>query len=352
MTETVAGQDNGQTAAGADTSAAAAAGKDVQGATGQGQGGAQAQTGAGQQVTKPGDAAATKPGSLATGDGEGVDDRQAPATFPDDWREQLAGDDAALLNTMKRYRSPAGFAKAFKEMRTKLSQGAQIKEKPGDDATDEEKAAWRAEHKIPAKVEDYEKNLKLPEGMVLSDVDKALFKGFAAHVHGLDWSQDQVNQAMGWYFKHVSDQQAARADADTDHQAEGIRALKEEMGPGDFKRALSAIDALRRPEIEGEADTLNEILNSYRGPDGRLLGNDPRMVKLLVNAALEIDPQARIAPTDPNMSGKNLDARIAEINQIMADPKRADEYWKNPAMQKEFGNLLAAKEKIARRRAA
>lgn len=292
---------------------------------------------------------APKPGSLASG-AEIEDNREPPATFPDDWREQMAGDDKDALALMKRYRSPAGVLKAFKEMRTKLSQGAHLKDKPGDDATDEEKAAWRAQQGVPKTADEYEKGWKAPEGVILSETDKQLMKGFAASVHGKDWTQTHFNDAMGWYVEHMSRQQAAMADADLDFAAASIKELKAEMGPADYKRATEAMSTLA--QYESEPGILKDVLDSARMPDGRIVGNIPGIVRTLANFAHEIDPQARITPADPASAGKNIEARIAEIRAIQRDPVRFKEYDTNPAMRKEYAELIEAQAKLAKRRAA
>lgn len=290
--------------------------------------------------------------TAATGDGEdGTEDPAPVSAFPDDWREQMAGGDKAAMTLLGRYASPAAAAKAMVEMRRKISAGAVGKEKPGDDATPEEVAAWKAEQGIPPTPDSYMEKLKLDDGVILSDVDKQLAQGFFKHAHALDWDQKRVNEAMAWYTRFNMDQQAARSDADTDHAADVVRSLKEEMGPVGYKRALAATNALRTPDIEGEAGTLNEILETYRGPDGRLLGNDPRMTRLLINAALEVNPAARASPNNPNMDAKGLTARIAEIEAIQADPVRHVEYDRNPALRQEFRELLAARDKLASRAA-
>lgn len=354
-----AGGESGQTAA-ASAATTAQAGAQPNGAGTQqaaagqqaGQNGTQANGNAqgAQQAAQGQQQGTQKPGSAATGDGE--DAREAPAAFPDDWREQLAGEDEALLSSLKRYRSPAGMAKAFKELRAKLSQGAHLKDKPGDDATDEEKAAWRAQQGVPKTADDYEKGWKAPEGFILSDGDKQLMKGFAASVHGKEWTQTHFNDAMAWYVEHQAAQQAARQDMDLDFQAEAIRELKAEMGPADYRRGIQSIQTLR--QFETEEGLLNAVLDNARMPDGRKLGDIPGVVRMVMAWAGEIDPQARIAPSDPNMSGAGLEARIAEIEGWMGSTSTDDyaKYWSNPTVQAEYGRLLEARQKVASRRAA
>ena len=356
MSEQVAtGQDTGQatTAAAAVTATDKGAGTQTQTGqtttqqgqtqTGQTTNGAAGTAAAGQGATQT-----QKPGSAATGDGE--DTREAPATFPDDWADQMAGGDPKVANVLKRFRSPSSLAKSYIDLRTKLSQGAHLKDKPGEDATPEEKAAWAAQQGIPESPDGYEKGFKPPEGMVLSDADKQLAKGFYAHVHAKGWPQDKVNDAMGWYLQFQSDQQAARQDADLDFQAEAIRELKTEMGPADYRRGIQSIGALR--QFEPEEGMLNAILDHARMPDGRKLGDIPGVVRMVMAWAGEIDPTARIAPADGNMSSAGMEARIAEIEGWMNSPTDSDKYWQNDAVQKEYGKLLEAKQKVASRRAA
>lgn len=353
MTEQqAAGQDTGQTQGASAATAGAAQTQGQQNGAGGQQTAADAKQGTQAETQQQGAAQAKdgqqKPGSIASGS-EADDTREAPALFPDDWREQLAGGDAKFLATLKRHASPAAFAKAYRELQTKMAT-TRPNIKPGDDASEDEKAVWRTQQGIPDKPEEYEKGWKAPEGFILSDGDKELMKGFAASVHAKDWTQQHFNDAMGWYVKHMADQQAARQDMDLDHQAEAMRELRAELGPADFKRGIASIDALR--QHEGEEGLLNTILDNARMPDGRKLGDMPGVVKMLMNWANEIDPQARIAPADGSLSGKNIETRIAEIDAIQADPKRANEYWKNPKMQEEYGRLLAARDKLANRRAA
>lgn len=344
-----AGGESGQAAASGAT--AAQAGTQQNGADAQQAGAGQqaGQNGTQAQGTAQGTQGQQKAGSAATGDGE--DTREAPAAFPDDWRAQMAGGDENVAKLLARFRSASAVAKALNDARKQLGDERVLK-RPGEDATDEEKAAWREQRGVPKTPDDYEKGWKAPEGFILSDADKQLMKGFAASVHGKEWTQNHFNDAMAWYVEHQAAQQAARQDMDLDLQAQAIRELKTEMGPADYRRGIQSIQTLR--QFEPEEGLLNAVLDNARMPDGRKLGDIPGVVRMVMAWAGEIDPQARIAPSDPNMSGTGLVARIAEIEGWMGSSNQDDyaKYWNNPAVQSEYGRLLEAQQKLASRRAA
>ena len=89
-------------------------------------------------------------GTIAESDGDGT--VVAPADWPADWREKLAGEDTKFLGRLKRYQSPQSFAKSWLDAQSKIS--AAKPEKPsGDDP--EALSKWRASVGLPEAPEGY-----------------------------------------------------------------------------------------------------------------------------------------------------------------------------------------------------
>ena len=92
--------------------------------------------------------------SLAQGGGEERPDPTPTAKWPDDWREQLAAGDEGLLKQLKRYASPANYAKAGFEAQQRLRAG-QAKEPLPENPTPEQITAWRKDNGIPEAPDGY-----------------------------------------------------------------------------------------------------------------------------------------------------------------------------------------------------
>src|SRR6266481_3686098 len=88
----------------------------------------------------------------------------APAakSFPETWRQDLAGSDKAFRKTLDRFESPVALAKAYRELTARLSSGElKATKPPPDNATSEQIAVWRAEHGLPQSADAYMDGLQL-----------------------------------------------------------------------------------------------------------------------------------------------------------------------------------------------
>jgi len=81
-------------------------------------------------------------------DAGATDAGSTEATWRDDWRQQMAGEDAKALKQLERYNSPADVATALRAAQLKISSGELKSTLPGG-ATEQQVAAWRAENGIP-----------------------------------------------------------------------------------------------------------------------------------------------------------------------------------------------------------
>jgi len=285
-----------------------------------------------------------------------ADPEPAKPYWPADWREKLAEHTAAgdkkiyakELRRLERIADPAGVYGMYREAEGKLTGGGLIKA-PGKDAKPEEIAEFHKALGVPEKPEDYFQHVKLENGAVIGAADKPLVDGFAAAAHKAGATPAVVNATLNWYYQNQEDQAAAMDEADDSFRRESERVLKDELG-ATFKRKTNAIAPLFAP-APGGADIANAgglyaRLMGGRMADGRIIGNDPDMVRFLVGLATEINPAATITE-DGNQSGMSVDAEIKAIQKDMRDDRPA--YFKDEAKQARYRELLTARDKIQAR---
>lgn len=267
------------------------------------------------------------------------------AKWPDDWRAQFAGEDKKDLKTLERIASPAELWKQNKELRAKLSSG-EFKSKLADDATEEDKAAWRKENGIPDKPETYIEKLALPKGLVLGEADKPIAKEFATMAHSKGWTPAQFNDAVAWHYEMQDKQKAAQEVQDEQWQTEATDKLRSEFG-NDFRRNITAVNNL----VATMPGKMADRLLAGRMADGRKIGDDPEMVQWLAGLARELNPASTLVPASSNPA-KGLADRIGELNKMISD--RGSDYYRGPnaeKLQQEYRELLSAQQKITARAA-
>lgn len=285
--------------------------------------------------------AAAPTGAAATIGGGNVEEKPVAvtATWPEDWRVKLAGEDKGYLKTLERFTDPTALAKAYRELQTKVSSG-QVKTALKADASPEEAATWRRENGIPEKADDYK--VELPDGIVFGEADKPVIDAFKTTAFEANMTPDQVNKALGWYGKYQEEIQTRQFEADTAFKAKVEDELRAEWGPA-YRTEIKGIDNF----LSAAPDGLAQQLLAARTPDGSLVGNDPRFLKWMASLVREVNPMASLVPAGTSDPGKLGAARIAEIETKMrTDPQG---YWKNPGLQEEYGQLLEAREKLKSR---
>lgn len=287
----------------------------------------------------------TPPASLAAGADKDEDVIQSQANWPEDWRERLAGKDEASLKALKRYQSPEGIWGKVRNLEKAVSNATP--KKPDEDATPEEVAAWRTKVGLAESPEKLLASVKLPDGRTIGDDDKPLAASFAKAVWG-DSTPEQFSRALSWYYDHQEEAVAQRIEQDEAYQVESRKALKEEWGPGEFKRNVNHLGTL----FTDAPDGLFDYMMTARGNDGRLLGDNPNLIKFLVGKAFEISPQATI--TAGGQGGtSSVDDRLKEIRSWRDSPdyKLNQQYW-DPKVQKEERDLIELQLKQKNRRQA
>jgi hypothetical protein len=287
---------------------------------------------------------ATAPAAAAT----------ATATFPADWRAQLAGDDRAALTALERFASPKAVWDSLKALQTRVSSGELrlAREAPAGGATPEEIAAWRKDNGLPETVDSYSKELKLSDGLVLADSDKPLVESFAQAAHAANVPQPAFNAMVDWYYGQQREALAQRSAADATFRDGSLATLAQEWGP-ELKTNQRVMANLMEMAPGGLApDGVGTQILMARLPNGQILANDPGACRFLTQLGREMFPQSTIVPPGtPDASGF-VGNRIGAIEKLMGDQR--SEYWRGPtavAMQQEYRELVDARDKMKARSA-
>lgn len=274
--------------------------------------------------------------------GDTADTREVSTTWPDDWRQRIAGEDKSALKTLERLNDPKALFDKVKNLEKKLNEKTSAPQRPGKDAKPEEVAEYRKALGIPETPDGYLADLKLDGGKVLGDADKPIAESFAAALHEVDAPPAAVAKAVDWYFQHMEKVATAEAEADDAFKAENITTLKEDWGPVDFKRNINAIDTL----FTDAPSEVKDLLLGGRTADGKRLGDDARVIRFLAKLATEINPAATVVPQGGDVT-KAMTTRIAEIEKMQRENRSA--YFKDEAIQKEYRDLLTARDKMQAR---
>jgi hypothetical protein len=273
-------------------------------------------------------------------------------TFPESWREDLAGGDKTFRKTLDRFDSPAALAKAYRELTARLSSGDLKATKPlPENATAEQIARWRAEQGLPHSAAAYVDGLQLGDGTVTGEAEKALLASFADEAMKGRWTADQYNQAVRWYFD-MQDRLATQRDhADAAFKSEASADLMREWGH-DYATNRSAIAQFFDRSFP---EDFREALLTARLPDGRVLANHPTFNRAILEVAKSINPSGAVLPNTSGGGLSNVESRIAEIEgKYMRAPHGSDlwkSYWTGDPgarMQQEYRGLLAAREQTRR----
>lgn len=279
------------------------------------------------------------------------DDPDAKGYWPDDWREKMAkhlaaGDEKTYekeLKRLKRFADPSGVYGMAREAENKLHTSGLVKI-PGKDASEEEIAEFNKAMGVPEKPEEYFEKLQLENGAVIGEADKPIADSFAEAVHKSGATPQFVNSAMNWYFEQQEKIAAEQDEADDTFHRESKSELKEEFGPA-FDRKTNAIEVLFA-QAPGGTDVRNESgvyarLMGGRTADGKLIGDDPDVVRWLVGMAQEFNPAAAVTEG----AGGNAQTLQAELDQLRSLRNTDRKKYDSPEVQARELELIEALEK-------
>lgn len=264
------------------------------------------------------------------------EDTPQPGETSANWRDKFAGEDGAFRKRLERFADEAAFAKSYRALEQKLSSG-DFKRGLPDNTNAEEIAAWRAENGIPDSASAYLDKLALPHGLVLGEAERPVAEDFARRALEENWTPQQFNDAVSWYYENLDMQQALRADADAQYHHASDLELRAEWGV-DYRRVVNAANGFIGKHFPGG---LGEEILAARDSEGRMLGDNPHFVRALAQLAREMNPYATLVPA-AGAAARGGAARVAEIETLMGDPNSA--YWKGAeasALQQEYRDLVS-----------
>lgn len=303
----------------------------------------------------------------ATKPDEKPDDKVETGLAPDaKWREKLidratkdladtlpaaklAARKDAIMNTLKRYKSQAEFMLAGIAAQEKIRSGEYKVAKLPDDATDEQKAAFRKEQGIPEKPEAYD--IPKVAGHEWTDADKPVLEEYKQVAFKLNANQEQMNGFIDWYAK---DQQKKYAEAveqtaamDREDKELASDKLRAEFGIAEFKPRIRVVDRLLN-DTEAMPNGLGKKLMSARFLDDngkwRRLINDVDYLRHLSDQAGDRYGEGAMITGDARA---NMNNRKAEIEGIMkTDISR---YYKE-GLDKELLDINSREEAARGRR--
>lgn len=257
----------------------------------------------------------------------------------------MAGGDKAELERLQRFSDSAAVYKWARELEKQFSSGT-VKRALPENATDEQKTAWRKENGLPENAAGYE--VKLPEGIVPGEADKPLIGAYQEFAHTNGMTAAQFNQNLGFYYQLQGQQQQARAIADDRFHDETVRTLTTEWGDAEFRRNENMIGNLMALAPKGVSD----ILLAGRTADGKRIGDHPDILKWQVDLARKIVPITTMITPNVEAAAANK-TRMGELERMMGD--RSSEYWRGPQannMQNEYRQLVDAAEQARGRPSA
>lgn len=260
-----------------------------------------------------------------------------------DWRAEWlerAGfaDNKNMQGYLGRYPSEKAFLEAAKKDRDALRNGGAFKPL-GDDASEEDVAAYRKAFGVPEAPDKYLE--ALPDGLVVGDDDKPAIEQFVKAAHEVNAPKPIVDKLLSTYYDIVDAQNEELIQRNEQAKEDGINALREEWGP-EYRRNINVVNSF----VETLPEAVQTIISEGTLPDGTLIGNNPEVLRWLASQALEANPLATVAPGAGADAGKAVAEEIADIEKMMGD-KNSD-YWKGPKsemIQERYRLLIEAKQR-------
>jgi hypothetical protein len=279
-------------------------------------------------------------GDVGSGDVGGGPADQTPANYfksvPDDWRQQIAGEDKAKLNQLQRLGDFGAFADTYFESQNKIRSG-QIGalQAPGEDATPEELTEYRDAIGVPATADAYE--MTLTDGLVIGEADQPMMTAVYEAAHAANVPTAQVNAMANALFKAREIESQTLATKQEQYRVDATQVLKQTWANG-YTTNMSMISNVI---INSLPEAVREQFTNAVMPDGRALLNSPEVLVAMADWARKIDPAATVVTNDPNPA-KTIDNELKALKAKMG----TSEWFKDEAAQQRYRDLLDAKEKM------
>jgi hypothetical protein len=259
-------------------------------------------------------------GAPAEGAAANPEGQTAPKTNPQpagdtSWRESIADEKTRKL--ADRFTSPAELAKAYAEANTQLSQRVKL---PGDDATDEDRSAFRKAMGVPEKVEDYKVTRPefLTEEQFNSDEMQGPVQAAVASLHEQGATQAQVDAALNSYFEYAKGRAEQTLKNDNEYIERAETKLREDWGQDYDANKAFADQAISRFEFG------NDLKNAELS-GGRLLGSDPNFVRMMAEVGRRMGEGGLQAGMRGTEAGADIQSQYDEVStQAYAAHDRGD----------------------------
>ena len=268
--------------------------------------------------------------AAAAKSGEG-DKGKTPQIWPDDWRKNLAGDDAASLKQLERYQSPTDIWKKARSLEQRLSSG-ELKSNLPKDATPEQVALWRTENGIPEKPELYDVG-------TIADEDKPAITGYLAQMHSVNASPAVVKAGLDWYNKEVERLNDEAAVRDKEFAKQSEDALRAEWG-SEYRLNVNKINGL----LETAPAAVRDEIMHGRLANGEPFMAHPEVMKWLNGMARQLNPVTTIIPGAGANIGNAIEDEIKGIEKMMKEDRKA--YNEDEKAQSRLRELYGARERL------
>ena len=255
-----------------------------------------------------------------------------------DWRQNIAGEDAAALKRLGRFESPSAMWDSYRSLENKMSSGDFVPTLR-EGADDADLAAYRESLGVPTEIEGYYESFG---DLEIGEDDRSRSDAFleVAHQHNID--PLAAKAMVEWSFEHEQSINNARMEADSDLQSLSTQELMEDWGGG-YKGNLSAINGF----LDMFGGDGKETLMSARDENGDPIMSQPAVLRGLLSMATESNPAATLIPPNQGDGLRGVEGRRNEILDIMRTDHRR--YEKSPELQKELYQLNVAHEKMSSR---
>ena len=256
--------------------------------------------------------------------------------LPDDWRAQIAGEDAGRAKHLERVLDMNVFTDNYFNMQKKITAGELSSGLP-EDATPEQLADWRIANGVPEAAAGYD--VKLDDGVSMDDYTMNTIAAAYESAHKHNVSADAMSAIASDIVKAQTIAAEAAIADDNIHKQTSVAALKETWG-ADYKMNTNMVAGLIA-QLPGE---IKETFESARLADGRGVFNSPEMMVFFADIARKLDPAGTVVPNANNPTQAVTD-EIAKLEKQMVD----DPNWhKDKASNNRLIELYEVDERLKR----
>ena len=229
---------------------------------------------------EPQGAPTLSPAADAPSSANGAASPPAAGSQPD-WRSTLS-EEMRGERGWERFQTVDNLARSYRELERRL--GDRAPSRPGPEATDTERSAWRQYLGVPDTPQGYQVTRPgaLGEGQ---EFDPQRQEAFLSLAHQLDLQPHQVQQLLDWEAQQVQTYQTQAQQQEREEQQRGEQAGQQKWGAQWPIKLALAQEYLRRMGSEELRSDLETLV--VRDGTGKpiLAGNHPGIIELLAEHA-------------------------------------------------------------------